>query len=166
MAPETVGPAAAYASGRGGSVCARAAAAALVFPRATADHVAAAVEQGVARIACSGRQLDFAFDYGVRSCLCAENRATFGAGADVTTSSAVWLQAPLATAPYMAAKYAVWLPSETSTAEDAAQGIRTNPIAPGTTRTKGIECWFTQVPGMDETLYSMTSQRGPPAQKR
>ncbi|MGW7673859.1 SDR family oxidoreductase [Streptomyces sp. NPDC054775] len=102
---------------------------------------------------------------GVWDCLRARIPAMLGAGAGVNTSSLVRLRAAPVAAPYGAAGQAAWL-TGTSAAEDAAQGICVNAIAPGTARTESIEDWFAQVPGTEDALHSMTPRRGPPTQSR
>ncbi|WP_328322424.1 SDR family NAD(P)-dependent oxidoreductase [Streptomyces sp. NBC_00388] len=97
---------------------------------------------------------------GVWNCLQSEITAMLasGGGAIVNTSSVGGLRATPVAAPYVAAKHAVVGLTKAAAAEYAAQGIRVNAVAPGTTRTEVVSAWFEQYPGMEEALHAATPQ--------
>ncbi|MBT2441186.1 glucose 1-dehydrogenase [Streptomyces sp. ISL-36] len=97
---------------------------------------------------------------GVWNCLRDEIAAMLptGGGAIVNTSSVGGLLATPVAAPYVAAKHAVIGLTRAAAAEYAAQGIRVNAVAPGTTRTEVVTDWFAAVPGMEEALHAATPQ--------
>ncbi|MEV7023177.1 glucose 1-dehydrogenase [Kitasatospora sp. NPDC093558] len=73
-------------------------------------------------------------------------------GAIVNTSSTAGLVATPAAAPYIASKHAVIGLTKAAANEYAAQGIRINAIAPGTTRSEMIARWLELAPEMEEAL--------------
>ncbi|MFG2332084.1 glucose 1-dehydrogenase [Streptomyces sp. NPDC048604] len=81
-----------------------------------------------------------------------------GGGAIVNNSSVGGLLATPVAAPYVAAKHAVVGLTKAAAAEYAAQGIRINSVAPGTTRTEVVAEWFAAVPGVEEALHAATPQ--------
>lgn len=97
---------------------------------------------------------------GVWNCLRDEiaSMLASGGGAIVNTSSVGGLLATPVAAPYVAAKHAVLGLTKAAAAEYAAQGIRVNALAPGTTRTEVVGEWFAQNPGMEEALHQATPQ--------
>ncbi|RSS83823.1 SDR family NAD(P)-dependent oxidoreductase [Streptomyces sp. WAC06614] len=97
---------------------------------------------------------------GVWNCLRDEIGAMLetGGGSIVNTSSVGGLLATPVASPYVAAKHAVIGLTKAAAAEYAAQGIRVNALAPGTTRTEVVEEWFAAVPGMEEQLHAATPQ--------
>lgn len=97
---------------------------------------------------------------GVWNCLRDEiaSMLTSGGGAIVNTSSVGGLLATPVAAPYVAAKHAVLGLTKAAAAEYAAQGIRVNALAPGTTRTEVVGEWFAQNPGIEEALHQATPQ--------
>lgn len=96
---------------------------------------------------------------GVWNCLREEIAVMLPAGgAIVNTSSVGGLLATPVAAPYVAAKHAVVGLTKAAAAEYAAQGIRINAVAPGTTRTEVVTEWFAAVPGMEEALHAATPQ--------
>jgi NAD(P)-dependent dehydrogenase (short-subunit alcohol dehydrogenase family) len=97
---------------------------------------------------------------GVWNCLRDEIAAMLatGGGAIVNTSSVGGLLATPVAAPYVAAKHAVVGLTKAAAAEYAAQGIRVNSVAPGTTRTEVVAEWFAAVPGIEEALHAATPQ--------
>ncbi|MGW5852241.1 SDR family NAD(P)-dependent oxidoreductase [Streptomyces sp. NPDC055254] len=97
---------------------------------------------------------------GVWNCLRDEIGAMLrtGGGTIVNNSSVGGLVATPVAAPYVAAKHAVIGLTRAAAAEYAAQGIRINAVAPGTTRTEVVQEWFAAVPGMEEQLHAATPQ--------
>ncbi|MEN8655979.1 glucose 1-dehydrogenase [Streptomyces sp. 21So2-11] len=97
---------------------------------------------------------------GVWNCLRDEIGAmlTSGGGAIVNNSSVGGLLATPVAAPYVASKHAVIGLTKAAAAEYAAQGIRVNAVAPGTTRTEVVGAWFAQNPGIEEVLHQATPQ--------
>ena len=97
---------------------------------------------------------------GVWNCLRDEIAAMLptGGGAIVNNSSVGGLLATPVAAPYVAAKHAVIGLTRAAAAEYAAQGIRVNSVAPGTTRTEVVAEWFAAVPGTEEALHAATPQ--------
>jgi NAD(P)-dependent dehydrogenase (short-subunit alcohol dehydrogenase family) len=97
---------------------------------------------------------------GVWNCLRDEIAAMLktGGGAIVNTSSVGGMLATPVAAPYVAAKHAVIGLTKAAAAEYAAQGIRINAVAPGTTRTEVVQAWFEAVPGIEEQLHAGTPQ--------
>ncbi|MFI8102812.1 glucose 1-dehydrogenase [Streptomyces sp. NPDC086023] len=97
---------------------------------------------------------------GIWNCLRDEIAAMLetGGGAIVNTSSVGGVVATPVAAPYVAAKHAVIGLTRAAAAEYAAQGIRVNAVAPGTTRTEVVEQWFAAVPGIEEQLHAATPQ--------
>ncbi|MFI5618083.1 glucose 1-dehydrogenase [Streptomyces sp. NPDC051567] len=97
---------------------------------------------------------------GVWNCLRDEIPAMLatGGGAVVNNSSVGGLLATPVAAPYVAAKHAVIGLTKAAAAEYAAQGVRVNAVAPGTTRTEVVSEWFAAVPGMEEQLHAGTPQ--------
>ncbi|WP_434598862.1 SDR family NAD(P)-dependent oxidoreductase [Streptomyces sp. A5-4] len=97
---------------------------------------------------------------GVWNCLRDEIGAMLasGGGAIVNTSSVGGLLATPVAAPYVASKHAVIGLTKAAAAEYAAQGIRVNAVAPGTTRTEVVGAWFAQNPGIEEALHQATPQ--------
>ncbi|GGT28659.1 SDR family NAD(P)-dependent oxidoreductase [Streptomyces purpureus] len=97
---------------------------------------------------------------GVWNCLRDEISAMLatGGGAIVNNSSVGGLLATPVAAPYVAAKHAVVGLTKAAAAEYAAQGIRVNSVAPGTTRTEVVTEWFAAVPGVEEALHAATPQ--------
>ncbi|MEV4949730.1 glucose 1-dehydrogenase [Streptomyces sp. NPDC053755] len=81
-----------------------------------------------------------------------------GGGAIVNNSSVGGLLATPVAAPYVAAKHAVVGLTKAAAAEYAAQGIRVNAVAPGTTRTEVVSAWFDAVPGVEAALHAATPQ--------
>ncbi|MFJ6612844.1 SDR family NAD(P)-dependent oxidoreductase [Streptomyces sp. NPDC091289] len=77
-----------------------------------------------------------------------------GGGAIVNNSSVAGLVATPAAAPYIASKHAV-IGLTKAAAGYAAQGIRVNAIAPGTTRSEMMDRWFDLNPGLEEELRTM-----------
>lgn len=97
---------------------------------------------------------------GVWNCLRDEIGAMLscGGGAIVNNSSVGGLLATPVAAPYVASKHAVIGLTKAAAAEYAAQGIRVNAVAPGTTRTEVVAAWFAQEPGIEEALHQATPQ--------
>ncbi|MER5727480.1 glucose 1-dehydrogenase [Streptomyces sp. NPDC002138] len=81
-----------------------------------------------------------------------------GGGTIVNNSSVGGLLATPVAAPYVAAKHAVIGLTKAAAAEYAAQGVRVNAVAPGTTRTEVVEQWFAAVPGVEAQLHAATPQ--------
>lgn len=75
-------------------------------------------------------------------------------GAIVNTSSTAGLVATPVAAPYVASKHAVLGLTKAAAAEYAAQGIRINAIAPGSTRTEMIDAWLRQDCDAQELLLN------------
>ncbi|MFK4149095.1 glucose 1-dehydrogenase [Streptomyces sp. NPDC004065] len=73
-------------------------------------------------------------------------------GAIVNTSSTAGLVATPVAAPYVASKHAVLGLTKAAAVEYAAQGIRINAIAPGSTHSEMIDTWLQQDPGARELL--------------
>ncbi|AWZ10496.1 MULTISPECIES: SDR family oxidoreductase [unclassified Streptomyces] len=76
-----------------------------------------------------------------------------GGGAIVNNSSVAGLVGTPAGAPYIASKHAV-IGLTKAACGYAAQGIRVNAIAPGTTRSEMMGQWFDLNPGLEEHLHS------------
>uniref|UniRef100_A0AAU2JQL0 Glucose 1-dehydrogenase n=1 Tax=Streptomyces sp. NBC_00049 TaxID=2903617 RepID=A0AAU2JQL0_9ACTN len=97
---------------------------------------------------------------GVWNCLRDEIAAMLktGGGTIVNNSSVGGIVATPVASPYVAAKHAVIGLTKAAAAEYAAQGIRINAVAPGTTRTEVVQEWFAAVPGMEEQLHAATPQ--------
>ncbi|MCP3822820.1 glucose 1-dehydrogenase [Streptomyces sp. A3M-1-3] len=97
---------------------------------------------------------------GVWNCLRDEVTAMLetGGGSIVNNSSVGGLLATPVAAPYVASKHAVIGLTKAAAAEYAAQGIRVNAVAPGTTRTEVVGEWFAQNPGIEEALHQATPQ--------
>lgn len=98
---------------------------------------------------------------GVWNCLRDEITAMTAAGSGgtiVNVSSVGGLFATPVAAPYVAAKHAVIGLTKAAAAEYAAQGIRVNCLAPGTTRTEVVEEWFAAMPGIEEALHQAQPQ--------
>ncbi|MFD9406125.1 SDR family NAD(P)-dependent oxidoreductase [Streptomyces sp. NPDC059989] len=97
---------------------------------------------------------------GVWNCLRDEIAAMLktGGGTIVNNSSVAGLLATPVAAPYVVAKHAVIGLTKAAAAEYAAQGVRVNAVAPGTTRTEVVEEWFAAVPGMEKRLHEATPQ--------
>ncbi|WP_219671984.1 SDR family NAD(P)-dependent oxidoreductase [Streptomyces bambusae] len=93
---------------------------------------------------------------GVWNCMRHEIRAMLGphgaGGAIVNNSSTAGLVATPVTAAYIASKHAVLGLTKAAAAEYAAQGIRVNAVAPGSTRSEMIDAWLEQNPAMEEVL--------------
>lgn len=77
-----------------------------------------------------------------------------GGGAIVNNSSVAGLVTTPASAAYVASKHAV-IGLTKAAAEYAAQGVRVNAIAPGTTRSEMMATWFDLNPGLEEHLHTM-----------
>ncbi|MFJ3928302.1 SDR family NAD(P)-dependent oxidoreductase [Streptomyces sp. NPDC090022] len=75
-------------------------------------------------------------------------------GAIVNNSSVAGLVTTPAAAPYIASKHAV-IGLTKAASSYAAQGIRVNAIAPGTTRSEMMAQWFELNPGLEEELHAM-----------
>ncbi|MGW6690368.1 SDR family NAD(P)-dependent oxidoreductase [Streptomyces sp. NPDC054961] len=75
-------------------------------------------------------------------------------GAIVNNSSVAGLVNTPAAAPYIASKHAV-IGLTKAAVEYAAQGVRVNAIAPGTTRSEMMGQWFDLNPGLEEQLHAM-----------
>ncbi|MFP3992289.1 glucose 1-dehydrogenase [Streptomyces sp. E11-3] len=97
---------------------------------------------------------------GVWNCLRDELAAMLesGGGAIVNNASVGGLLATPVAAPYVASKHAVIGLTKAAAAEYAAQGIRVNAVAPGTTRTEVVGEWFANNPGIEEALHAATPQ--------
>ncbi|MFJ3927878.1 glucose 1-dehydrogenase [Streptomyces sp. NPDC090022] len=91
---------------------------------------------------------------GVWNCMRHEIRAmlTTGGGAIVNNSSTAGLVATPVTAAYIASKHAVLGLTKAAATEYAAQGIRVNALAPGSTRSEMIDAWLKENPAMEEVL--------------
>ncbi|WP_405827031.1 SDR family NAD(P)-dependent oxidoreductase [Streptomyces sp. NBC_00105] len=91
---------------------------------------------------------------GVWNCMRHEIRAMLagGGGSIVNNSSTAGLVATPVTATYIASKHAVLGLTKAAACEYAAQGIRVNAIAPGSTRSEMIDNWLLQNPAMEEVL--------------
>lgn len=91
---------------------------------------------------------------GVWNCMRHEIRAMLagGGGSIVNNSSTAGLVATPVTATYIASKHAVLGLTKAAACEYAAQGIRVNAIAPGSTRSEMIDDWLRQNPAMEEVL--------------
>ncbi|MEV5986796.1 glucose 1-dehydrogenase [Streptomyces sp. NPDC052051] len=75
-------------------------------------------------------------------------------GAIVNTSSTAGLVATPVAAPYVASKHAVLGLTKAAAVEYAAQGIRINAIAPGSTHSEMIDTWLQEEPGARELLLN------------
>ncbi|MER8119941.1 SDR family oxidoreductase [Streptomyces sp. NPDC094031] len=97
---------------------------------------------------------------GVWNCLRHEIAAMLprGGGAIVNNSSVAGLLAIPAAAPYIASKHAVVGLTRAAADEYAAQGIRVNSVAPGTTRSEITVDWFARNPGLEQMVNSLTPQ--------
>ncbi|MFJ3514604.1 MULTISPECIES: glucose 1-dehydrogenase [unclassified Streptomyces] len=93
---------------------------------------------------------------GVWNCMRHEIRAMLatGGGAIVNNSSTAGLVATPVTAAYIASKHAVLGLTKAAACEYAAQGIRVNAIAPGSTRSEMIDAWLRENPAMEEVLLA------------
>ncbi|MCB5178593.1 glucose 1-dehydrogenase [Streptomyces antimicrobicus] len=92
---------------------------------------------------------------GVWHCMRHEIRAMLACGHGgtiVNNSSTAGLVATPVTAAYIASKHAVLGLTKAAAAEYAAQNIRVNAIAPGSTRSEMIDAWLQQNPAMEEVL--------------
>ncbi|MEM0954289.1 MAG: glucose 1-dehydrogenase [Pseudomonadota bacterium] len=75
-----------------------------------------------------------------------------GGGAIVNISSNASLRGQAFNTAYAAAKSGVNVLTKSSAAELGNQGIRINAVSPGVIRTPGLERYFTEQPGMKESL--------------
>ncbi|MFG2991750.1 SDR family NAD(P)-dependent oxidoreductase [Streptomyces sp. NPDC048257] len=75
-------------------------------------------------------------------------------GAIVNNSSTAGLVATPVTAAYIASKHAVLGLTKAAANEYAAQNIRVNAIAPGTTRSEMIDTWLRENPAIEKTLLT------------
>ncbi|MEU9032564.1 glucose 1-dehydrogenase [Streptomyces sp. NPDC048383] len=93
---------------------------------------------------------------GVWHCMRHEIRAMLetGGGVIVNNSSTAGLVATPAASPYIASKHAVLGLTKAAASEYAAQNIRINAIAPGTTRSELIDFWLQQNPNMEQVLLN------------
>ncbi|MCD0484546.1 glucose 1-dehydrogenase [Streptacidiphilus sp. ASG 303] len=97
---------------------------------------------------------------GVWNCLRHEITAMLetGGGSIVNTTSVGGLVATPVAAPYVTSKHAVVGLTRAAAAEYAAQGIRVNAVAPGTTRSEMVTEWFRADPAVEPMLHQLTPQ--------
>ncbi|MFE0702148.1 glucose 1-dehydrogenase [Streptomyces sp. NPDC058872] len=90
---------------------------------------------------------------GVWNCMRHEIRAMLPRGGTiVNNSSTAGLVATPVTAAYIASKHAVLGLTKAAATEYAAQGIRVNALAPGSTRSEMVDTWLRDNPDMEQHL--------------